>query len=221
MKFEGLIPHLSGMENTGVVTRNEDGKETSLPNTHTHLPFSGMGAMWEWALKTYRAIHASKHTALPLVHLMLTFSQSVSFKTSIYMESCSGGDDSYLRWLAVGDIKGKEGKGRQKREMSCPLTRHCSQCLSPRWDLLSQAPFDMYSKNPKDSALPVSSLSWYLTSKKNYVKEQRCIITLKRTTKKPHCSMMQVLYFSGTEAIPDIEVKIPYKRSEENLDIIF
>lgn len=87
MKFEGLIPHLSDMENTGMVTRNEDGTETSFLNTHTHKPadllFSAMGAMWERALKTYRVIHASKHTALPLIHLMLTFPQSVSFKTSI------------------------------------------------------------------------------------------------------------------------------------------
>ena len=148
MQFGGLIPYLSDMENTVVVTRNENGKETSLFNTDArkpaHLPLSEMGAMWKWALKTYRVVHTSKHTAWPLVHLMLTFPQSVSFKTSIQLKSCSGGDESYLRWLAVGDDKWEEGRRRQKWEMTCPLTRHCSQWLSPRWDLLIQAPFTIY-----------------------------------------------------------------------------
>lgn len=65
----------------------KDGKETSLPTTHarkhTYLSFSRLGEMWEWTLKIYRVIHTSEHTALPLIHLVLTFPQSVSFKASI------------------------------------------------------------------------------------------------------------------------------------------
>ncbi|KAJ7421552.1 engulfment and cell motility protein 1 [Pitangus sulphuratus] len=72
------------------------------------------------------------------------------------LKSCSGGDDSYLRWLAVGDDKGEERKGRQKREITYPLTRHCSQCLSLRWSLANH---DQFALQHADSS------NFYITEK--------------------------------------------------------
>lgn len=116
MKFESLIPPLSDME------KWERNIPSFYPCTQTGVfTFPRLGAMWEWTLKISRVIHTSEHTALPLIHLVLTFPQSVSFRAAIQWKSCSGGDDSSLRWLAVGDDKGEEDR-KEKRLTHWPDT---------------------------------------------------------------------------------------------------
>lgn len=165
MKFESPIPRLSDMERWG---RNIP---SFYPCTQTHLfTFVKIGSNVGMNLENiqgdiYSGTHSSAFDSLSV----LTFPQSVSFKAAIQQRSCSGGDDSSLRWLAVGDDKGEEGEGWQKRETTYPLTRHCSQCLCPRWDLLIQLPFDIYSEDLKNFSMLVFSLS-FLPSRKTVFK---------------------------------------------------
>lgn len=165
------------------MTRDEDGRDASLLHMHTHksacLLLLGMGEMWAWALKTCRVLHTCKHTALLLVNLMLTFSQSVSLKTYIKLKSSSGEDDVYLRWLAPWDDKGQQGKGRQKNELPIgqgTAAKEYSTCF-----LGGICPFKhptIHILKPPNtwSALPFSSLSYLLPARKSVFKKNRSVL---------------------------------------------
>lgn len=156
------------------------------------------------------------NTAQLLLHLVPTLSWSVySVEEFVW-------DINQLLHRIVSSQKEKEGRKVKWLDHYWPSTATGVRCLSPSWDLLSQAPCDTIQKPSKIlSSLPLSFPSDPSPEKRVHLKEQHWITSSKNNRKITHCTIMQVLHLSRCWNCSKYRIKNTMKKNRGKLVLFF